>query len=533
MSNINRRSFLKKSITGGLGIFTAPYFIPSRPEKKKPYPFSSSTAADSTQLAGYAERDITPEIGMEKPGGYSKAFHKAFHDPCKIRATVFGQNKNRVAIIGIDAGFIYRKSVLSVRDKIHQQCDIAPGAVMVAASHSHSSGPVGMVQPGQYDHASEFVQKLAYQESSCANPKYLREVEQAIVAGVCEADRNRQKTYLGIGIEVADQVAFNRRFHMKNGLTYTHPRPGNPHIEKVAGPTDPEVGVIGTWDTEGKLIGCVVNFACHATTNPGGISANYIYYLERTIRGVFGSDVTVVFVNGASGDVTQVDNLTPRQQYLSGQQAAQIVGGRIGAEAVKALLSMERGQLLPIRADNKVWNIQRRAPRPERVKESYDIVKAGPEQAGSTRWAFAKETLMLDALLEKSSTSEVEVQAIQIGPVVFLSVPAEYFCAHGLELKARSDLPYTFPVSLANGCTGYVPTEEAFGKQGGGYETRLTSYSHLEPTAGRQMLESLLELSSKMNPGDEPVRPPASEFSGPWSYGAVPPELGMWELYSQ
>ncbi len=474
---------------------------------------------------GFAERDVTPEIGMEQPGGYGKSFHRKLHDPCKVRAAVFDDGQRRVAVVGIDALLIRRPQVEAARRAIREKCGIPAKAVLIAASHSHSSGPMGMILPGEFDHGSPLVRELAYEKSSCADPRYLKTVEAGIVEAVVAADAARTDTLCGVGSGTEDCVAFNRRFRMKNGLSHTHPGRGNPDIVEPAGPTDPEVGVIGAFDADGKLLGCLVNFACHATTSPGGISANYIYYLEKVIRGTFGEQVIVVFLAGASGDVTQVNNLSPHAPPKP-ERWAQLVGGRVGAEAVKVLLSMPRGGLLPVDFRTTTLTIPRRRPTVERVKHCTELVQQDPAEVGRTEWTFAKEIVLLDALLAKRPTAEVEVQAIQVGPAVLLSNPAEYFCQYGLDIKAGSPFPLTLPVALANDCVGYVPTEEALGPHGGGYETRLTSYSNLEPTAGTQIAEAAIKLSKQLKPGLTPERAPATPFSGKgWSYGNVPPEL--------
>ncbi len=487
---------------------------------------SAATAGETAApfKAGFAERDITPAIGMEEPGGYGKVFHTKLHDPCKVRAAVFDDGKMRVALVGVDALMVPRHLVVSARKGIQEKCGIPPEAVLIGASHSHSSGPTGMVQPGEFDGASSLVRTLAYEKSSCADAGYLAKVRDEIVAAVARADAARVEARAGVGTGIEDQVAFNRRFRMKDGPTFTHPGKGNPDILSPAGPIDPQVGVIGAWDRDGKLLGCVVNYACHATTNPGGISANWIHYLEGTIRGALASEAVVVFLQGDSGDITQVDNLS-RFAERPGEDSARHVGGRIGAEAVKVLLSIEAGALAPLGARARTLKIPRRAPDPERLKRCLELAQKDPKDIGATEWTFAKEIVLLGAILEKEPAAEVEVQAIQVGPAVFLANPGETFCRFGLELKSRSRFPFAFPVELANGCAGYIPTEEALGEHGGGYETRLTSYSNLDPRAGRIMTDAALELSWEMRAGPVPGRPPAPAFQGPWSYGDVPPEL--------
>ncbi len=474
--------------------------------------------------AGFSERDITPEAGAEMPGNYGKVYGRSIHDPCKVRAAVFDDGRKRAALVGIDALVAPRPMVLEARRLIQARCGLPPEAVLVGASHSHSSGPVAMTLPGEYDHASPLVQKLACEFSAAADPAYLKRVAAEIAEAVCQADEKKVEARLSFGSGREDQVSFNRRLRMKCGLTFTHPGRGNSDILGYAAPIDPEVGVIGAWDLDGRLIGCIVNFACHATSSPGGFSANWIYYMEKTIRGAMGAGSPVVFLQGACGDITPEDNLSPYAS-MPGERQGKFVGGRVGAEAVKVLLTAEAGSAVPVDFRSKVWKIQRRVPSPERVQKCLEITQKTEQEMGHTEWIFAKEIVLLDASIRKNPEVDVEAQAVQVGPAVFISNPAEYFVDFGLELKKRSNFKFTWPVELANGCAGYVPTEEALGPGGGGYETRLTSYSNLEPTAGRQLLEAGLELAGQMKPGPVFEPPRAPPFSAPWSYGNVPPEL--------
>src|SRR5204863_9145004 len=188
---------------------------------------ASPLLARAEVKAGFAERDITPEVGMEVPGGYGKSFSKKIHDPCKVRACVFDDGKKRVALVGLDALGVPRKLVLEARAKIAERCGIPAEAVLINASHSHSSGPLIMTQPGDFDHASDFVKDLAYNKSSCADPGYVNKVRDAVVEAVVAANDSRAEGTAGFGTGTEATVAFNRRIRMWNGMAVSHPGKGN------------------------------------------------------------------------------------------------------------------------------------------------------------------------------------------------------------------------------------------------------------------------------------------------------------------
>jgi neutral ceramidase len=538
---MNRREFFKKSAIAGaaLGLNISPMKAgaaekppqapPLEPDNLIPEHFGQVDLGSDGHLlkAGFEERDITPDVGMQMPGNYLPDFVKGFHDRCKVRAAVFDDGTMSVALVGVDSVVIPENVVEAARKQIHARVGIAPDAVMIGAAHNHSGGPIGMIQLGQFDHAPELVRHLAYDKSQMADPGYVANVTQQIVDAVCGAYENRIDALCGSATGYEDKVAFTRQFHMKNGLIYTHPGQGNPDIEGPAGAIDPQVGVIGAWDKNGRFLGCVVNYTCHATTNPGTgaqASANWIYYMERVIRGAMGADVPVVFLQGAAGNVTQVDNLSP-YKYPHGTQWAEFVGGRVGAEAVKVLLTMVPGNLAPLATKSTVLKIKHRPPSQQHVHEAYDMVKQDINAVDRAKWIFAKETVLLDYMIKQSPSVPVEIQAIQIGPTVFVSNPAELFCQAGLDIKAGSHFPQTCVVAYANGAVGYVPTEDVLGPHGGGYEARLSSYTNLEVTANTQIVKAGLALVSQLQPGSVPVPEKHGPFAHEWGYGNVPPGL--------
>ena len=438
---------------------------------------NAAKTAASPLKAGFARIDITPPVGAEMPGGFGKNPSKGIHDPLFAEAAYFANGSIELAVVGVDLIMIPRDVVDETRKQAEARCGIPGRNILIAASHTHNGGPV--VECFGVDRDSAYCTTAAGKIADAV----VQAKEKAVEA----------RTAGGMGHE--DSVGLNRRFRMKDGSVKTHPGKMNPDIVAPAGPIDPDVGVLAVQNAQGELLGCVVNHALHGTTMSGNlVSADWPCYVRQTIRGGLGADIGVVVLNGACGDVTQVDNRSPRPSEF-GEAWSRRVGMCIGAEALKVLAKAEYSPTAPLGAVSEIM------PLPIRDLAGSDEELVAREAPGTGLGSGGNEVNLREAGLVRamkaqSPTVDVEVQALRIGDMAIVSNSTEYFCELGLRIKRGSPWKYTMVAELSNGYNGYSPTIEAF--KGGGYETRTARSSYLAPGAGEDIAETSVRLLCRL-----------------------------------
>lgn len=436
-----------------------------------------AATGDGDLKAGFGSADISPETGANIPGGFRANPNKGVRDPLYAVACVVSDGSTPIALVGIDELFITKPTVARARERIDKNTKIPAGNVLIAASHTHSGGPIAGALGSEED------------------PSYQTKVADGIAKAVEDAYAAMQTAEVGIGLGKEDTISFNRRFLMKDGKEATHPgKPGTKNhdqIVKPAGPIDPDVGVLAVRKPGGAVLGVVVNFACHVTVIGGNlVSADYVGSLRKGLKEVYGPSTEIVFLNGACGDITQVDNMSTAKEF--GAEHSAMMGTKLAAETVRTINRMTWLKTLTNAAASVTVPVAIRSePNPASESPSFGLGSGNDDVYASERKKVAEER-------EKSPVIDCEVQGLRIGPLGIATNGSEYFVEYSLRMKAASPHQYTWFVELANEYIGYVPTAQAF--VGGGYEPRTARSSKLAPDGGQKLLEGGLSALRKIAP---------------------------------
>jgi hypothetical protein len=450
---------------------------------------------------GVAETDITPPNGFPMAGYYHERLAEGTIDPLKAKAIVFRSGETSAALVVCDLIGIATDLSREIRKRATARTGIPESNIVVSATHSHTAP----------DYMKELYLYLGEEEQQPLRAEYIKKLIAGPVDAIARADAGVSPSSLKSGsIEQTTEVSFNRRFVMRDGSVRTWQNYRNPEVVRAAGPIDPAIELLMiTSEDEGAPKGFLSNFALHLDTVGGTKwSADYPYFIEKTLRNEFDPQVISIFGTGCCGDINHSDPSRKQRNKVD------FIGNSLGnsiTQHLGELQSVDSAELFV--ASERVELPLQEAPRAE-VERSVELLKlanAG-EKIDFFEHVTAYKTLILDQLRHKEPYANsvenitwglsrslagigerlpVDVTVMTIGnDLAIVCLPGEVFVELGLAIKQASPFRTTMIIELSNSVeTIYIPHRAAYA--GGSYEV---TNSALQPGSGEMLVETALRL---------------------------------------
>ena len=428
---------------------------------------------------GFARKNITPTRGIVIAGYYVERRMDGVLDDLYATAVALKDGEKRILLMSLDMLSVNTPYMNEYRKAIAEAVKLPMEAVCIHCTHAHTGPYV------EWDKALKFgVQDDP--EKHAQVEEYRHELGKKLVDVALEAFEDLKTAVMGYGVGKAENVAFLRRYRMKDGSVRTNPGVNNPDIVEPVGELDNRVGVV-RFDREGGSSIAMVNFANHPDVVGGTkISADWPGFLRRTLEKAL-DNVNCVFFNGAEGDVNHV-NVHPTKGYLNdmfmdfdnvarGYGHARHIGRVIAGAVLQVWDKVEYQEETNLAFNEKQINIPSNRPLPEEMPEAKhinDLHLAGRD-AELPYEGMMLTTMVADAArkvkLENGPDAfPMNLITLSVGRVAFVGIPGEPFNRVGSMIREEEGWGLILPMCLTNGCEGYFPMRDSY--EQGGYEAK-------------------------------------------------------------
>ncbi|MBN1126008.1 MAG: neutral/alkaline non-lysosomal ceramidase N-terminal domain-containing protein [Sedimentisphaerales bacterium] len=436
--------------------------------------FFSSTAL-AILRGGCAKVNITPPVGIWLSGYPRDRSSDDIADELFARALVLGNENDTIAIVSADLLWVTMEITEEIRKQVKEKIGIEEKNILVCATHTHF-GP----------RLSSKTKMGPESPENTVDEAYIKTLVKKMSSAIVIAYKNRQDIKVGAVKGRIPEIVFNRRPKKPDGslvMTFSisdtvastrqirqdscgstrvtfSPEPNEPPL--TFGPVDPDAWILRIEDMEGRIVGSLVNYACHAvsgSTFPDwfySISADYPGAMMRIVEQIEGG--ICLFTSGTAGDIVPLSR---------GQRPRFQIGKALAGEVIRRLQFVPTSSEIDIKAMTAPIELP------------------------------IKQDLSLDRISDTGKEKDylvTEIQILKIGEFYVLGLPGEILVEVGLEIKQKAGLKNLIIVSLSNDTIGYVCHNQAYDE--GGYEPDLGT--NLAKGAGEIIIKQALKLISRI-----------------------------------
>ena len=408
---------------------------------------------------GVARVDLTPPFAMKAAlGGYSARLSRpaqGVHDRVWAKALTLEVNAKRFVLVTVDALAFpppVKPALLARLQQLHVNVD----ELLLLPSHTHNSIDMLALHP-----QNRFkVPQLGIYHAE------LYEHTIAKLAEVIQESCLKREPARFVALRQKLQ-GWNR--NRRGGLT-----------------VDPDLTLLRIDRTDGRPLAVLVNFTAHPTLlGPSEMlfSGDWPGALQRAMEERIGNGVTVLYHNGAQGDLSP----TPREENAPAYEKAETYG-RALAHMAYTLWQQGEGQT---QAPKLIAWHKTTFPLPPKVRH--------PKLLPSTSWTNDLLAGTFDQMLKELLPASSHSVCLRIDDWLIVGVPGEFAAELGLDIKRRvakaTGVRFVVIGGLADEWLSYFLTEAEY--QRSGYETTL---SYFGPDAGPKLVDAIVHGALHLKP---------------------------------
>lgn len=411
--------------------------------------------------AGFSRVDVTPPLGSYISGYFHARYAKGVLDPIELNALAFSDGETTDLIIISDFIGVGRNFCDLIRGKIAERTGIDAEHIMLSALHQHTSVCIADKEPNTRGDSTYM--DIVYR-------KYC-DVAQMAIADMSEA-------VLGYAEEeTAEQIAFVRRYIMKDGSIATNPDGRGSEIVRPCDEPDNTVRLL-RFKREGKNDIAFINFCTHPDVIGGELlSADWPGFARRYVEKDLGG-VSCLLLNGVQGDSNHCDFING---VRGGYEQSAHMGRVIADVVVKIWDDVKEKNAHAVSGTIDIVYNKTRTDGEENYEAACELLRKNRENdyaEGEKKphiTDLGNATRIVNLRKGAPIYRQVPVTVLKLGDIAIVGFGGEPFTHYAIAIREACPDTTVLTGCCSNGYEGYLPTKQAFVE--GGYEASSSPFS--------------------------------------------------------